>query len=92
MAQGQRSERSWGRGPTCPWAISLRKRWWPSGRKGGAVSGSAELLPIPPPEIPFNSRGLNQVAQSVVLLAQEVQQLRNEFDQRKKRKKPKEVE
>lgn len=49
------------------------------------MRGSAELLPIPPPEIPFNSRGLNQVAQSVVLLAQEVQLLRDEFDQLRKR-------
>lgn len=57
------------------------------------MSGPTDPGALPPPiEIPFGPNGLNQVAQSVVLLAREVQQLRNEFDQRNKRKKPKEVE
>lgn len=40
-----------------------------------------EAAPI---DIPFTPRGLNQVAQSVVLLAREVQQLRDELDARPK--------
>lgn len=59
------------------------------------MSDKPELQPLPPPiQIPFGPTGLNQVAQSVVLLAREVQQLRNEFDQlhkRKKRKKREEI-
>lgn len=56
------------------------------------MSDKPELQPLPPPiQIPFGPTGLNQVAQSVVLLAREVQQLRNEFDQLHKRKKRKEI-
>lgn len=38
-----------------------------------------------PLDIPFTPRGLNQVAQSVVLLARVVQALRDELDARPKR-------